>query len=319
MRSSELRSVFAISRRRTASSRRIALSAALGLALVAGGCGSGHASSASSAPAAAVTAPAPVVTTAPPVTTASSAATATTRSPRTAPARIAPAARPAGPLRGKVVVIDPGHNGGNATAPDAINRLVPAGGFMKACDTTGTSTDAGYAEAGFNFDVALRAAAILRREGAHVVLTRSTNDGVGPCVNERAAIGNRAHADAAISIHADGAPASGQGFHVIEPALVVGYNDAIIAPSARLGGILRDEMAAGSGLVPSTYLGRDGIDVRGDLGGLNLSTVPKVFLESGNMRNPHDAGLQTDPAWRERLAHVIAAALTLYLTGPAGR
>ncbi len=215
------------------------------------------------------------------------------------------------------MAIDPGHNGGNAAAPDAINRLVPAGGFMKACDTTGTSTDAGYSEAAFNFDVGLRLAAILRREGARVVLTRSTNDGVGPCVNERAAIGNRAHADAAISIHADGYLPSGQGFHVIEPALVAGYNDAIVAPSARLGGILRDEMAAGSGLVPSTYLGRDGIDVRGDLGGLNLSTVPKVFLESGNMRNPHDAGLQTDPAWRERLAHVIAAALTLYLTGPA--
>lgn len=215
------------------------------------------------------------------------------------------------------MVIDPGHNGGNAAAPDAINSLVPAGGFMKACDTTGTSTDAGYTEAEFNFDVALRLAAILRREGAHVVLTRSTNDGVGPCVNERAAIGNRAHADAAISIHADGAPPSGQGFHVIEPALVAGYNDAIVAPSARLGGILRDEMATGSGLVPSTYLGQDGIDVRGDLGGLNLSKVPKVFLESGNMRNPHDAGLQTDPAWRARLARVIAAALTLYLTGPA--
>jgi N-acetylmuramoyl-L-alanine amidase len=304
---------FAIPRRRTASSRRLTLGAALGLALAAGGCGSGHASSASSTPAPAVSAPAPAVTTA----TSTTTTTATTTSHRTVPRRIAHVARPAGPLRGKVVVIDPGHNGGNAAAPDAINRLVPAGGFMKACDTTGTATDAGYNEAEFNFDVALRVAAILRREGAHVVLTRSSNDGVGPCVNERAAIGNRAHADAAISIHADGAPASGQGFHVIEPALVAGYNDAIIAASARLGGILRDEMATGSGLVPSTYLGHDGIDVRGDLGGLNLSAVPKVFLESGNMRNPHDAGLQTDPAWRDRLAHVIAAALTLYLTGPA--
>jgi N-acetylmuramoyl-L-alanine amidase len=45
--------------------------------------------------------------------------------------------------------------------------------------------------------------------------------------------------------------------------------------------------------------------------------VPKVFLESGNMRSAHDAALQTDSAWRARLAQVIAAALTLYLTSPA--
>jgi N-acetylmuramoyl-L-alanine amidase len=211
-------------------------------------------------------------------------------------------------------VIDAGHNGGNDSHPAEINRLVPAGGFTKPCDTTGTATDGGYSEAEFNLDVSLRTAAILRRESAHVVLTRDTNDGVGPCVNERAAIGNRAHADAAISIHADGAPPPGHGFHVIEPQLVPGFNEPIVAPSARLGQIVRDRMAARSGLAPSTYLGHDGIDVRADLGGLNLSRVPKVFLESGNMRNPGDASLQTSPVWRERLAHVIALALTTFVT-----
>ena len=29
------------------------------------------------------------------------------------------------------------------------------------------------------------------------------------------------------------------------------------------------------------------LTVRSDLGGLNLSRVPKVFIECGNMRNPH--------------------------------
>ena len=47
-------------------------------------------------------------------------------------------------------------------------------------------------------------------EGATVVLTRTSNTGVGPCVTERAAIGNRARADAAISIHADGGPPGGR-------------------------------------------------------------------------------------------------------------
>src|SRR5436190_5152363 len=119
------------------------------------------------------------------------------------------------PLAGKTIVINPGHNGANWAHPGEINRLVDAGGFRKACDTTGTATAGGYSEAAYSFDVAIRLADILRREGARVVLTRTSNHGVGPCINERAAIGNRVHADAAISIHADGGPAAGRGFHVI--------------------------------------------------------------------------------------------------------
>ena len=37
----------------------------------------------------------------------------------------------------------------------------------------------------------------------------------------------------------------------------------------------------------STYVG--GLVARGDLGGLRLSDVPKVFIETGNMRNAADA------------------------------
>src|SRR4029079_4725432 len=62
-----------------------------------------------------------------------------------------------GSLAGKVIVIEPGHNGGNFTHPAQINRLVDAGfGQRKACNTTGTSTNAGYTEAAYTFDVAKR-------------------------------------------------------------------------------------------------------------------------------------------------------------------
>jgi N-acetylmuramoyl-L-alanine amidase len=216
-------------------------------------------------------------------------------------------------LSGAVIAIDPGHNGGNGSHPSEINRLVNAGGFTKACDTTGTSTNGGYAEAAYTFDVATRLAAVLRSAGATVVLTRQDNTSVGPCVDERAAIGNRADADAAISIHADGGPSGGRGFHVIEPALVKGYTEAIVAPSARLGAAVRASYATGTGMPPSTYAGKDGIAVRGDLGGLNLSTVPKVFIETGNMRNATDAALLTDAAFRQRAAEAIAAGLDAFL------
>src|SRR5581483_322376 len=212
---------------------------------------------------------------------------------------------PPRPLAGRTVAIDPGHNGANGAHPAAIGRLVDAGGVRKACDTTGTATAGGLSEAWYDLDVALRLARILRRAGARVVLTRRSNGGVGPCIDERAEIGNRAHADAAISIHADGGPPGGRGFHVI-------YRPGAVA-SRRLALAVRDAFAAGTGEPPSTYVGRAGLDARTDLGGLNLSPVPKVLVETGNMRNPADAARLGSPAYREREAAALARGLVAFL------
>ena len=107
----------------------------------------------------------------------------TTVAPTAAPGTTTPAV-PVSPLvaggAGRVVVLDPGHDGGNASHPAEINRQVPAGGFTKACDTTGTQTDGGYPEHAFTFDVALRVATLLRGQGLTVVLTRPDDAGVGP-------------------------------------------------------------------------------------------------------------------------------------------
>jgi N-acetylmuramoyl-L-alanine amidase len=232
-----------------------------------------------------------------------------------APKSPPPAARPRGSLAGRTIIIDPGHNGANAAHSREINRLVDAVTLRKPCDSTGTATDSGYSESAFNLDVAQRLAAILRASGYRVVLTRTNDTGWGPCITERAAIGNLNHAVAAISIHADGGPASGRGFHVIEPALIRGHTDAIVAPSRRLGSDVRDAYRVGTGLPYSTYLGHDGIDVRSDLGGLNLSKVPKVFIECGNMRNGADAPLLTSPAFRAHIASALARGLVAFVGG----
>jgi N-acetylmuramoyl-L-alanine amidase len=215
------------------------------------------------------------------------------------------------PLAGTSVHVDAGHNGANGAHPAQINRLVPAGrgGFRKACDTTGAQTNDGrLTEARFTLDVALRLQRRLETLGARVVMTRSTNDGVGPCVNERAAIGNRARADVALSIHADGGPAAGRGFHVIAPRARRAVEPAIVAPSLRFARILRARLDA---IGPrSSYIaaGR-GLVTRDDLGGLNLSRVPKAFVELGNMRNAADARLLERPAHRDRIALALTRAI----------
>jgi N-acetylmuramoyl-L-alanine amidase len=227
----------------------------------------------------------------------------------------APASAPARPnLRGRTILVDPGHNGGNFRHPGLIDRRVNAGTLWKACDTTGTATASGYTEAAFAFDVALRLRKLLQAAGARVVLTRHSNAGVGPCITERAAIGNRAHADAAISIHADGGPSGGRGFHVMYPPSIKGLTDDIAAASYRLALDVRGAYRAGTGMPYSTYVGSNALLVRSDLGGLNLSDVPKVFIESGNMRNATDAALLESSSFRQRIASALATGLARFLT-----
>lgn len=220
----------------------------------------------------------------------------------------------AGALAGRIIVLDPGHNGMNWAHPAQINALVNIGNALKACDTTGTAANDGYTESAFNLDVANRLAGLLRARGATVILTRNTDTGWGPCITQRAAIANQAGATVALSIHADGS-VTGRGFHVIYPAGIPGRNEAIVGPSTRLAGDLRAAYAAGTGMPYATYIGHDGLDQRSDLGGLNLSQVPKVFIESGNLRNPTDAALLESPAFRQREAEALAAGLENFLDG----
>jgi N-acetylmuramoyl-L-alanine amidase len=216
------------------------------------------------------------------------------------------------PLAGKVVGIDPGHNGRNYTDPAYIDHLIWNGREQEACDTTGTETDGGYTEAQFNFNVASYLAADLRAEGAKVVLTRKTNRGVGPCVTRRAEILNRAHADVAIDIHADGGPAAGRGFAVLEP-VADEPNDHVIGASKAFGRVLLKRYHQITGMPMSTYDGRGGISYRDDLAGLNLTTVPKVLIECGNMRNSTDAARLVRRSFQRLAAGAFAKAITSYL------
>lgn len=229
-----------------------------------------------------------------------------------------PTAKPAsGPLKGKVVVIDPGHNTNNRNHATEINKLVDIGTGRKACDTTGTSTNTGYAEAEFTLDVSHRLRDLLEQQGATVRFTHDGDRAYGPCVDERARAGNEAKADAAVSIHADGSGAGNRGFHVILPGSVrAGAADtrAIVAPSKELGERIAGTFVHATGSAPSNYIGGGtGLDTREDLGGLNLSKVPKVFLECGNMRDSEDAALLTSGSWRQKAARGISDGIAGFL------
>ncbi|MFJ4683080.1 N-acetylmuramoyl-L-alanine amidase [Streptomyces sp. NPDC088789] len=233
------------------------------------------------------------------------------------PSASAPAA--SGPLKGKVVVVDPGHNPGNFQHTTEINRKVDIGTNWKECDTTGTSTNDGYTEARFTLDVAHRLRDVLEGQGATVRLTHDADRPFGPCIDERAEIGNKAKADAVVSIHADGSGEGNRGFHVILPGSVQGGaadTRPIVGSSRDLGERIAGNFVRETGTPPSNYVGDGtGLVTRTDLGGLNLSTVPKVFIECGNMRDSADAAQLTSGDWRQRAARGISEGIVSFLRG----
>lgn len=267
-------------------------------------------SSAGSGSPGAATSPVPSTATATPSATSSPSPTGSsgsTGSPSSSPSS-------GKPLAGKVVGVDPGHNGLNYAYPAIIDRQIWNGRELENCNTTGTETDSGYTEAQFNFNVATYLAADLRADGARVVLTRTNNHGVGPCVNRRAQIIDQSHANVAIDIHADGGPAWGRGFTVLEP-VADGPNDKIISAALRFGSYVRAAFLADTPMGESDYYGHNGTIFRDNLAGLNLTTVPEVLIECGNMRNATDARLLTSPAVQQQIARALQAAIIRFLTG----
>jgi N-acetylmuramoyl-L-alanine amidase len=222
-----------------------------------------------------------------------------------------PVASAAG-ITGMSVFIDPGHSGVNDAS---IAKQVDNGrGGTKDCQTTGTATNDGYPEHAFNWDVAARVQAALDQMGVHTEMSRANDNSVAPCVDQRAAAANALRADADISIHADGAPATGHGFHVNYSAPPL--NDVQSGPSMQLATIMRDSLVA-AGMQPSTYIGSDGLYGRADLAGLNLAAVPAVLVETGNMRNPDEAVQMESADGRQRYADAITKGIVAYLTQKA--
>jgi N-acetylmuramoyl-L-alanine amidase len=222
------------------------------------------------------------------------------------------------PLAGRLVVLDPGHQLGNHNFPRRTNRLVPSGGFRKPCNTTGTATDRGYPEATFVWQVSRIVQRRLESLGARVLLTRHANSQRlwGPCVDVRGRAGNRVGADLKLSIHSDGSRSAGaHGFHVIAPADRRGWTHDVFRPSRLLALDLRSALRTG-GFARANYVaGGDGLDVRGDLGTLNLSDVPVAMVELGNMRNAREARRMHSAPGRAAYAAALVAGVRRYLDG----
>jgi N-acetylmuramoyl-L-alanine amidase len=116
--------------------------------------------------------------------------------------------------------------------------------------------------------------------------------------------------NAVVSIHADGGPPTGRGFHILYSNPPLTQTQA--GPSVQFARIMRDQLF-NSGIPPSTYIGTDGLNPRADIAGLNLAQYPSILVELGNMKNPVDSTLMQSEEGRQKYANAVASGVIAFL------
>lgn len=238
-----------------------------------------------------------------------------------APAEAAPARGTA--LAGKTIFLDPGHQA--SAAGHDLRAQVPDGrGGKKDCQTSGATGVNGAKEHTVNWQIGQLVKAGLESQGARVVLSRPDDTGWGGCVDERAAAASRSGAAVAVSLHADstarGADESKKGFHMIVPSLPV--PDATVdrvqsGEGRKASNTMRDAFVK-AGFPSANYAGvRDGIQTRPDIAAVNLTKVPAVFIEMGNLANPGEAKALAGRDGQVKYAMAITDGILNYVNGNA--
>ncbi|MDY0088097.1 MAG: N-acetylmuramoyl-L-alanine amidase [Coriobacteriia bacterium] len=206
--------------------------------------------------------------------------------------------------KGRIVVIDPGHQ----SRGDSVAEAIGPGAIERKPRVTGgtTGVETRMAEYEVVLQIAMNLKARLETAGIEVVMTRTTND-VNISNSERAARANDIGADLFIRIHADGSVDSSQaGISTLYPA-----KNEWTAPIAE-----RSRVAATSihsAVIASTGAASRGMIARGDLAGFNWSRVPSVLVECGFLTNPVEDRLLSSPHYQDSLAEGMATGITAYL------
>lgn len=198
------------------------------------------------------------------------------------------AVRSAGPrLRGKRIVIDPGHGaddpGAVVTAPDG---------------STVTAADLAY-------DIALRLEGRMAATGVDTVLTRGRDQ--DPSVEERAARANGVGADLLLSLHIEGlASPLANGLATFHFGTDSGNTSTI---GETLAALVHRELVARTRFTDCRIH-------HAAWGLLTLTRMPAIQVELGYLTNARDRAALLDPEFRNRIAEgLLVAVKRLYMDG----
>jgi len=238
--------------------------------------------------------------------------------------------QPAGVLvtpSGQVTIIRETHaNGWLVTTPCSYEAFLTAGQVVPRADVvldpghggseSGSVGANGLTEKALNLVIAFKVEAILEQEYGLVVQLTRTQDVRVP-LRVRGWIAEALRPRAFVSIHHNGGATARKS----SPGTEI-YHQVASAESARLGGILYEEITRAMAQFPTTWVGgsrkvasrirRDGMDLYGVL--RNAPNVPSVITEALYLSNPPEARLLADPVVQDAEARAIATGIIRFLT-----
>jgi N-acetylmuramoyl-L-alanine amidase len=191
------------------------------------------------------------------------------------------------PLKGRKIVVDPGHG--------VIN-------FERDLINSGKKTSNGLMEHKLTLEISMKLAEFLRREGATVYLTRTSNDYwrqayTAPEDNKaRILFANEVAADAFIAVHCDWNTSK-----KISGVTTLYEKDI----SRRLGDILQTFMVR-------KLHAKDRSLINDSFTVLDHAEMPAVIVETGFMSNRKEAHKLVDPEYQRRVAQALTDGLKFY-------
>ena len=186
-----------------------------------------------------------------------------------------PAIDRARPLAGRTIAVDPGHPPQGSTGPTGLR------------------------EADANLAVALALRDLLVREGARVVMTRTTDSAVE--LYERTSLAERANAEILVSIHNNAFPDG------VNPFVNNGTSTYYFFPRAARLAVLTQEA-----LVGELGLGNLGA-ARGNFALVRTSWMPAILTEGAFLMIPEQENALRTPAFQEAFARGIALGVQAFL------
>ena len=187
-------------------------------------------------------------------------------------------------LRGKVIVIDPGHGGSD---PGAIGRVL------------------GVTDAEVGFTVGMKLRNLLEDAGATVLMTRESDVRLG--LPERSDMANKAEADMFISIHANSstntAPSGIQVYYYAPSSNANLYAQSYVRKA--LAENVSDAMHAATGTASDVRTANYAV--------LRENDRPSILVETGFLSNEAEEALLAKDSYRQDLAEGIYEGVLNYL------